>query len=166
MELLTNLGIDWRLFIAQAINFVILLVLLQRFLYKPLIAMLDKREARLKQGLLLSDQMEARAAKMEEERLHVIRDARSEAERIISAAVADAETARAEVLETSRLESKRIVEEGKAILLERERLMLDSARKEVATLVVDSTRKVLGELGATGFDVDRINQAVKKVGKA
>jgi F-type H+-transporting ATPase subunit b len=165
MELLTKLGIDWRLLIAQAVNFVVLLILLQRFLYKPLIGMLEKREARLKKGLELSDAMEVKAKKMEEEHMAIVRDARSEAERIISSAVNQAETSRTELLETARTEAKRIVDEGKSILVEQKNLMIESARKEVATLVVDSARKIMADLNMKSIDSATIANAVEKIGK-
>ncbi len=166
MELLTNLGIDWRLFIAQAVNFVILLVLLQRFLYKPLVTMLDKREARLKKGLDLTAEMEVKAKKMAEEHAQMVREARGEAERIISAAVIQGDASRVEMVETARTESKRIIEEGKAILVEQQRVLIESAKKEVATLVVDATKKVITELQGSVLDSDTINQAVTRLGKA
>ncbi len=166
MDLLTNLGIDWRLFIAQVINFIILLVLLQRFLYKPLIGMLDKREARLKKGLDLTTEMEGKAKKMAEEHALMVREARGEAERIISAALVQADTSRAELIEVARTESKRIVEEGKAILVEQQRVLIETAKKEVATLVVDATRKVIAELDGATPDPEKLNKAVVRLGKA
>ena len=47
MELFAKLGIDWRLLIAQLVNFVILFTALTFLLYKPLIAALDKRRAKV-----------------------------------------------------------------------------------------------------------------------
>lgn len=166
MDLLTNLGIDWRLFIAQSINFIILLVLLRKFLYKPLISMLDKREARLKKGLELTDAMEAKTKKMAEEHALVIREARGEAERIIGAALLQADTSRAELIETARTESKRIVEEGKTILVEQQRVLIETAKKEVATLVVEATCKVIAELDGSAPDSEKLNAAVTRLGRA
>jgi len=51
MELFAKLGIDWRLLIAQLVNFVILFTALTFLLYKPLIAALDKRRAKIAESL-------------------------------------------------------------------------------------------------------------------
>ena len=166
MELLTKLGIDWRLFIAQAVNFVVLLVLLQRFLYKPLITMLDKREARLKKGLELTDAMEVKSKHMEEEHAQIVRTARGEAERIISTAVSDAEASRAKLLEDARTEAKRILDEGKAILQEQQRLTINAARKEVAALVVESTRKIIVEVNGAEPNKDLVTKALGRLGES
>ncbi len=166
MDLLTNLGIDWRLFIAQSINFIILLVLLRKFLYKPLISMLDKREARLQKGLDLTDAMEVKTKKMAEEHAQVIREARSEAERIIGTALSQTDASRLELLESARTESKRILEEGKTILVEQQRVLIETAKKEVATLVVEATRKVIAELEGTAPDSEKLSEAVTRLGRA
>lgn len=47
MEFLGKLGIDWKLLIAQMINFGLLLWLLTKFLYKPIIKRIEKDEAEL-----------------------------------------------------------------------------------------------------------------------
>jgi len=166
MELLSNLGIDWRLFIAQAINFVVLLVILQRFLYKPLIGMLDKREARLKKGLELTASMEAKARHMEEERAQIVRTARGEAERIITAAVAQAEVSRVELLESARSDAMRILEEGKLVLKEEQKILIFEARKEVATLIVEGARKIMEELNSAAPNTEAITKAVSRLGKS
>jgi F-type H+-transporting ATPase subunit b len=50
MEFLGNLGIDTKLLIAQIINFGLLLWLLTKFLYKPIIKRIEKDEALLRQA--------------------------------------------------------------------------------------------------------------------
>jgi len=49
--LLGQLGINWKLFLSQAFNFFILLVVLRAFVYKPLLEIIKKRNARIKEGL-------------------------------------------------------------------------------------------------------------------
>ncbi len=43
MELLTSLGIEWKLLVAQIINFGILVFVLYKLVYKPLLKVLDER---------------------------------------------------------------------------------------------------------------------------
>ena len=43
-DLFSSLGIDWKLLILQTVAFLILLVILRKWVYPPLAAMLDKRE--------------------------------------------------------------------------------------------------------------------------
>jgi len=45
------MNIDWLTVAAQVVNFLILVYLLKRFLYKPVIAAMDRREARIRDRL-------------------------------------------------------------------------------------------------------------------
>ena len=71
MELFAKLGIDWRLLIAQLVNFVILFTALTFLLYKPLIAALDKRRAKIAESLANAEKIgdELKRANAESERL-------------------------------------------------------------------------------------------------
>jgi len=50
-ELFSKLGIDWKLLIAQAVNFLILLTVLKFTVYKPLLGLLKKRKIKIEKGL-------------------------------------------------------------------------------------------------------------------
>jgi F-type H+-transporting ATPase subunit b len=50
-ELLHTLGIDWKLLLAQAANFLVLVVILRLTVYKPLVKMLSERRKRIEQGM-------------------------------------------------------------------------------------------------------------------
>ena len=51
MDALANLGIDIKLLTAQVINFALLLLILRRFAYQPMLQLMDERSARIEQGL-------------------------------------------------------------------------------------------------------------------
>lgn len=50
-ELLSQLGINWKLFLSQTVNFFILLLVLTFFVYKPLIKIIKERNKKLEEGL-------------------------------------------------------------------------------------------------------------------
>ena len=50
-ELITKLGIDWKFLIAQIVNFLVLLFVLYKFAYGPILAMLEKRQKKIEKGL-------------------------------------------------------------------------------------------------------------------
>ena len=58
--LLEQLGINWKLFISQAVNFFILLVILRAFVYKPLLAVIKKRKERIEEGLTKAAEADVR----------------------------------------------------------------------------------------------------------
>ena len=63
--LLEQLGIDWKLFLSQAINFFILLLILRAFVYKPLLSMIKERNKKIKEGLEKAAEAEVRLNKVD-----------------------------------------------------------------------------------------------------
>src|SRR5262245_33785531 len=49
------LGVEWNLFAAQLLNFAIVFYVMHRFVYKPLLKLLDERTAKIEQGLADAD---------------------------------------------------------------------------------------------------------------
>lgn len=64
-ELIEQLGLDWRLLASQAVNFLILLVLLRLLAYKPLMKILKDRRARIEEGLAKATEAETRLAEVD-----------------------------------------------------------------------------------------------------
>ncbi|GGX61825.1 F0F1 ATP synthase subunit B family protein [Saccharospirillum salsuginis] len=86
------MSVDWITVIAQVINFLILVWLLKRFLYRPVIEAMQRREQRIAERLTSADQRESDAeqarqrfeseqAQLAEERSALLEEARSEVER-------------------------------------------------------------------------------------
>lgn len=59
-ELITQLGIDWKLLLSQAVNFFILLTVLTFFVYKPLMKIVKKRNEKIKEGLDKAEEADIR----------------------------------------------------------------------------------------------------------
>lgn len=66
MELVEQLGLDWRLLLSQAVNFLILLVLLRQFAYKPLLKVLKERRAKIEGGLEKAEEAEKRLLEVDD----------------------------------------------------------------------------------------------------
>lgn len=64
--LFKQLGIDWKLFLSQAVNFFILLTVLQIFVYKPLLKIIKERTKKIQEGILRADEAEARLKEADE----------------------------------------------------------------------------------------------------
>jgi F-type H+-transporting ATPase subunit b len=58
--LLGQLGINWKLFLSQTVNFFILLLVLRFFVYKPLLETIKKRNAKIKEGLEKAEEADIR----------------------------------------------------------------------------------------------------------
>jgi F-type H+-transporting ATPase subunit b len=138
--------IDWFTVAAQALNFVVLIWLMKRFLYRPILEAIDAREARV-----VAELQAARAAQAvaDEERnaLNASRQAfDAERDTLVSAAREEAAALREGLLATARADADAL-RATRASVLERE---VAERRAELATRMRDTvfgvTRKVLGAL--------------------
>ena len=163
MELFAKLGIDWRLLIAQLVNFVILFTALTFLLYKPLIAALDKRRAKITESLANAEKIgdELKRANAESER--IVTTARAESQRIASEAAKQAETARLAALEKTRAEVAGIIASGKAQLGAERDAMTAEVRRAAAELIVAATEKVINEKMTGAKDKSLIEKAIETV---
>ena len=65
MEALANLGIDWKLLLAQVVNFVVVLLVLRRFAYQPMLRLLDERTHKIEKGLADAESATRKLGEME-----------------------------------------------------------------------------------------------------
>jgi len=86
MEFLGKLGIDIKLLIAQMINFGLLLWLLAKFLYQPIIKRIEKDEAELKQAQTKAQDLEKQQKVFMEQKKLDLTAANSKAREIIKEA--------------------------------------------------------------------------------
>jgi len=68
-------GVDWPHFLAQCISFSIVLFLLHRFAYKPILQILEERRQRIKEGLENAERIKAELAKTEAARQEALNQA-------------------------------------------------------------------------------------------
>ena len=139
------LGINGTWFIAQLLHFIIVLLIFWKWVYKPVVKMLDRRAETIEKSLRDAKTLETRVAKLEEERTKVIADAKAEATSMLSAAKNDADARRADLVAKAKAEVERVVKDGKAQLNSEKAAMLQDAKKEMAEIAVEAARKVLGD---------------------
>ena len=85
-DLLGSLGIDWTLLTLQTVAFLILLFVLRKFVYPPMMEMLIKREKDLRAADLAAKSAKENADKAEEMTAEMMRKARAEANKIVTSA--------------------------------------------------------------------------------
>lgn len=155
MELLKTFGLDWRLLVWQIINFAIVVFVLKKFAFGPIIAGLAKRTARLEQGLKDADAARENLDSTERERREVLSKARTEAGKILSETRAAAETLRDDLVAKARAEVEEVVLRGKERLTAEKEGMVTAARAEIGELVVAAVLKVLPR-ELTGKDHEKL----------
>jgi F-type H+-transporting ATPase subunit b len=155
--------IDWFTVIAQIINFLILLFLLHRFLYKPILKTIDKRQ----------DQMQARwdAAEAEQEKARAEAAKHRQAQRelddkqdqILADARAEAEETRHAELQQVREELAQKRREWRDALENEQQSIMANLREQFGQQVVDMVRKVLQDLANADLEQQTVNVFQKQL---
>ena len=137
---------DWRLLIAQLVNFLILFVLLKRFLYRPVLDMLERRRARIAEGLRDAERSAERLAGIEIERKQVLDAAALERQRVLEAAVFEAEQLRERRVQAAEVEAAGVLVRARDEAERTRRELLAEVRREVGDLVVAISEKVTADI--------------------
>lgn len=138
------LGIEWTLLLAQVVNFVILLILLRMFLYRPVLNMLEQRRTRIAESMKDAERVNAAAREAEQEKAKVLEAARREAQEIRAQATRDAEKIGQEVRARAETEATEIRMKAQADAQAQADAILADANKEIADLAIAATEKLLG----------------------
>ena len=145
MDILTNLGIQWPYFLSQLVNFLILLFLLKRFLYAPLIGMLQKRRSLIEKGIADAKSIEVEKDHFEEAKKEAMKMAKAEARAVIDHAMKAGEEMKAHIIKEAEEKGRDIVRYAEAHMEEEKRRLIQDVKQEVGTLVSALAEKVLRE---------------------
>lgn len=146
MEVFSQLGIDWKLLLAQMINILILLVLLYKFLYKPVLKALDDRQKMVTDSVHKADEITTRLRVTEKEQHDLLAKAREEAQEIVTQARAMAKVQTEEAMTRTRAEVENVVRQAKVNIEAEKQKMLMEASGQLADVVVNATKKIMGEV--------------------
>jgi len=145
MEILGNLGINGKIFLAQIVNFFLLMYLLKRFLYRPLLDIMREREKRIKEGLKNADKAEARIQEIEANSQKQLEKAAREADKILEKAHAEGEEHKKDLMRETQEEITRLREEAKESLKKEKERLIEEVRKETGEIAVQIAKKIVQE---------------------
>ena len=143
MEFFNAFGVDLPKLLFQIVNFLLLLYLLNRFLFKRVFALLDERGQKIRKGL---EDAEAAARDRElarAEREAAVSEARKEANEMIARANKIAEDTRNEILGEAKSEAEKVTARAREeIVAEKDRAMAE-IRGQVAELALAAAGKLV-----------------------
>jgi len=158
---LAALGVDGKSFLFQLVTFFLAFLVLKKFAFKPLSKMLADRRQVIADGIELGEKMEQEKAKLDVTSADIIREARHEADRIIS-------IAHKESREVSQAAEKGAKAKVAAILKEADEQIEEDAQrakraveKDIVNLVSEATEAVVHEKVDARKDADVIDKALK-----
>lgn len=158
MEILNQFGFDIQLFVAQIVNFLIIAFIFKRFMYKPLLSAIKKREEKISKGLKDAENAQKALEEAQVRSEEIVLKASREADKILQTTKQEAENIRTELVQKATLDTEKMITAAKEqIELEREKF-----KKESKNLALTLANKILeGSLKGL-FDKNEQEQIIKK----
>jgi len=138
-----QLGLDLWGLLWQAVSFGLLVFLLHRFLYKPTLAAIDERAARVRRGMDDAERARRRSDEAQQEFDQVMVDARRRSQEAIAEAARSGDKVRQDIVEQARQDAARILQEGRQQIEVEQRQALTSVRNQIVDLSIEAARRVL-----------------------
>jgi len=162
-DILTALGIDWRLLVLQIVAFVILVFLLGKFVYPWLMKSVDERQAKIDAANKAAAKAQEAAEKNHEQVAELLAQARKEAAEIVSTA----KTESSEIAANGEKKAKQVAEQIVNAAHEQIDKDVENVRRqlhdETLELVGLATEKVVGAKFSKSLDNEEIAKAIKAV---
>lgn len=160
--------IDWFTVAAQIVNFLILIWLLKRFLYGPILRAMDQREARIRERLQAAERKRTEAEEEAEGYREKQREIEDRREQFLAEAQQAAERYRKQLVGKARDEADETRRTWQQEVVREQREFLQELRRRTGAEVIEVTRKALADL--TGEDLgDRLAevfvQRLKRLGQ-
>ncbi len=163
MEILNQFGINPMLLAAQVVNFFILLLILKKFMYKPLLKVLDERKQKIAESLKNAEEIELKLQATNEQIDKMMAKTSDEIQKMYD----ETKKENALLKETGKKE----VEVQAAIILQKAQeavraesnKMREEIRDELATLVELALQKVTGKIVTKEDQKTIIEREVKNI---
>ncbi|MBI1812510.1 F0F1 ATP synthase subunit B [Candidatus Peregrinibacteria bacterium] len=161
MELLAKLGVDWKLLLAQVVNFSIILGVLSFFIYRPLLNLLDERRARIAKAMEDAKRIENQRTEMEAFRLQQMKKIDQEVGAFLQRAKGEAEVIKKQILDAAKKEAEHALAKGRQQLADERATVFHEVQGTLTSVIVRMTEKIL-EREFSDQDQKRLVTALQK----
>jgi F-type H+-transporting ATPase subunit b len=131
--------------LVSIVNFLVLLYVLRRFMWGPIMATLDRRADKIREGLELTESARGEREQLKQEVEKQLAQARRDAAAIAERTTKAAEAAASDIRAQAKVEADRIREEGRVDALQLHDQALAQLRGEVASMVVLAASRIIGK---------------------
>jgi F-type H+-transporting ATPase subunit b len=138
-----TLGVNWKLFIAQIINFGIILLVLWKWVFGPVAKGLQARTDKIEKSLNDADRIETEKKEFENWRTQELSKVKIQASEIITSAQLEANKAKQTIAEQTKEEQQKLIDQAKHQIESDKNKSISEAKTELANLVTNATEKIL-----------------------
>ena len=160
--MLETLGIHFPSLAIYLVNFLLVLLLLYLFAYKPILRLMDQRAERIRESLEAADIARQEAASSQEAIQEQITEARREGQRIMDQAREASERFRSEEMDKARQEAEAFVERAKEDISRERDTALQEVRASFGDLAITAAERVIRSSLDRQAHEELINQVLEE----
>ena len=135
--------VNWTLFWATLVLFVIFAVVMAKLAWNPLLAMIDEREKGVRDNVEGAQRASTEAQALLAQHQELLREGGRQREEIVKRAIADAEQLKAELSAQARTEAEQIVRKAREQIDREKRLAIQELRGQVADLAMEAASRIV-----------------------
>jgi len=160
----TQLGIDWKLLLSQAVNFFLVLLILRLFVYKPLLRMLKERKRRIQEGLQKAEEADTRLKEIDAIGVSRIKKAEEQGAKLLKETEQRGKRVEADLLAAAEQKEKEALDRTEHMIAAK-KAASDKVLEQEAAHLVKATLAETVALAPDQIDERLIQQAIEKVRK-
>lgn len=164
-ELIEQFGINWKLILAQIVNFGILFLVLKKFAYQPILNILEERRQKIARGLEMRDQAESELREAQAQKNEIIKSGSAEVTQILSSAKERAQNIENQATIQATEEAQKIINNAKKDMEKQKAEMIDYAYQESADVIKLALGKLLSETDLGSFNDRSIKETLDIIKK-
>lgn len=145
-ELFSQLGINWKILIAQLINFGILVAVLRWLLYHPLLGLLEERRKKLEDDANRAEKLEQKIKTTAIEEEKILAEARKRGQELLTTTEKTGKELKESLVAEAKKEAEKMITSGRQTLEEDRNKLRRELKREIGTTVALAIEHSLGDV--------------------
>ena len=158
-DFFVKLGVNWPILITQVVTFIILLLLLRLFAYKPIMRMMDERSKRIRESIDQAESVKQASLHAEEQVKKQLEEASREGQERLARALKAGEDVKQKAQADARREAEALIERARGEIRQERDDAIGEVRREFADLTVLAAGKVIEK----SLDKEEHRELIEKV---
>ena len=161
----TLLDVNPGLIVWTVITFVLLLLILRKVAWKPILSALDQRETTIKESLEKAEQAKQDAIQILKQNEANLARAEEESQKIIEQSRQYAEKLKEQMLQASKTHAQKIVDDASAEIERKNEAAFDELKAQIAGIAVDAAERILKENINPELNKKLVNNYINEITK-
>lgn len=151
--------------LTQIFNFVVMLLVLSKLLYKPILKALEERRKKIEEGLQYAEKMKVETEKNDKKREEIISEAKDQARKIIEEGKKSGRAVEVEIIEKAHKEAQEVVAKGRSELSLERLDMEKQLRGQTIDIASSMVESILRQILDKNYQTEIINKKIRELEK-